>query len=236
MNPLLLLLGLKALGDSSPSSSRATTTRRTRSAHKWPTPRHAPALKMPSLPPMPHEAPDDHATPADHAQGGDEAPPAPEQHDSAGTDATDHGEHLSDLHAHPHEPAHAAQHVEQHARPQHTVRDYAPNTPVRRVRARPAPRPRPAPGDSGDRTVASLQRVLVALGWTGRLTTKGAVQPSLKDGLCGPVTFDDWAQSARKRGLDPTIVRMAPNVARVNPATFAALSRAGGGVSGLRLP
>jgi hypothetical protein len=72
-------------------------------------------------------------------------------------------------------------------------------------------------------SVASVQRILVGLGWRGHLTTQGALQPSLTDGEYGPVTHDDWQQSARKRGLDPAFERLGPNTVEVNPDTYAAL-------------
>jgi hypothetical protein len=55
------------------------------------------------------------------------------------------------------------------------------------------------------------------------LTTQGPVSPLLQDGEYGPVTHDDWQQSARKRGLDPTFVRLGPNTAQVDPDTYNAL-------------
>jgi hypothetical protein len=51
------------------------------------------------------------------------------------------------------------------------------------------------------------------------------VSPDLTDGLYGPVTALDWAQSANKRGLNPAIVRLGPNRAHVDPATMGELQR-----------
>lgn len=80
----------------------------------------------------------------------------------------------------------------------------------------------PAPGE-GEYSVDQVQRILVSLGWRGHLTTKGALQPELTDGLFGPVTSDDWQQSARKRGLDPTFVRLGPRSVHVVPETYRTL-------------
>lgn len=85
----------------------------------------------------------------------------------------------------------------------------------------PAPETNDAPAAGYD--IARLQRILVGLGWRGHLTTKGSVSPLLQDGLYGPVTHDDWQQSAHKRGLDTTFVRLGPRTAQVDDHTFEVL-------------
>lgn len=77
----------------------------------------------------------------------------------------------------------------------------------------------------GNVAVSDAQRILVGLGWRGHLTTSGPLHPELKDGEFGPVTADDWAQSARKRGLDPTFARVGPTTAHVDRKTYETLKQ-----------
>ena len=75
------------------------------------------------------------------------------------------------------------------------------------------------------RTVADLQRILIALGW--KATT--IPRPGAKDfGLYGPKTAGAWGQSATTRKLNPTFNRASSTEAYVDPQTLAVL---GGGVS-----
>jgi hypothetical protein len=90
--------------------------------------------------------------------------------------------------------------------------------------------PAPESADSGINThaageydIAELQAIERNLGWRGHLTTKGALSPLLTDGEYGPVTRDNWAQSANNRKLDPMFERTGPNTAQVNPDTYAQL-------------
>lgn len=70
-------------------------------------------------------------------------------------------------------------------------------------------------------TVASLQNILIGLGW--RSTT--IPRPGAKDfGLFGPKTAGAWAQSAGSRKLNPTFQRASATEAFVDPTTLAALA------------
>lgn len=63
--------------------------------------------------------------------------------------------------------------------------------------------------------VADAQRIAITLG------------QSLKpDGLFGPKTAGAWATLARKRGLEPSFVRIGPRTASVDAHTLAALHAA----------
>lgn len=86
----------------------------------------------------------------------------------------------------------------------------------------------PSPAE-GQYSVANVQAILRALGWRGHLTTRGPLSPDLTDGLSPKyedqpsVTRDDWQQSARKRGLDPTFIRVDSVTVHVDPETYATL-------------
>jgi hypothetical protein len=226
MNPFVALIALQAFSAKPIPGSSSSTTKRVQRAHRkrtprWPTVKQVPPLAatMPAVPAMPHEVPDaPTTTPAEQAARGDE--PAnggmgAQTADAADADANTY-QQLADIHARPIAPAHASQHVEQHARP--TKR-----------------RKRPAVGVEV-RSVADAQKVLRGLGWKGHLTTKGALSRDLTDGDYGPVTRDNWQQSARKRQLVPLFERVGPKTVRVNAGTYAALAKLSSGVAGLRLP
>lgn len=86
----------------------------------------------------------------------------------------------------------------------------------------------PSPAE-GQYSVANVQSILRALGWRGHLTTHGPLSSDLTDGLAPKyenepsVTRDDWQQSARKRSLDPTFIRVDSTTVHVDPETYAAL-------------
>jgi type II secretory pathway pseudopilin PulG len=88
------------------------------------------------------------------------------------------------------------------------------------------PAPSPAPNPAGNAfvtSVASVQDILVRLGWKGKLTTTGALSKDLTDGLFGSATVANWQQSANKRKLDPKIARDSATTVAVSQATFLAL-------------
>ncbi len=237
--PLLLLLAA-----SEHEKKNGAAARGGGSGPKWPSTSHHPphSMQAPGMPAAPAAPPE--PTPADHARSEERHSEPKKTHAESTTTHHDDATHLHDLHNAPPEPAPAGQHVEQHAQPAprswgtpRSYRDIVPGiTLPKQHPAAPAPRPTTRT-DREAVSVASAQKLLVKLGWRGDLTTKGPVIPELEDGEYGPITHRDWAQSANKRGLDPTFERIGPNTVRVNPATFAALQRvAGGGVSGIYIP
>lgn len=98
----------------------------------------------------------------------------------------------------------------------------APVVPLRTSEPMPEPAAASAPEPFAV-SIATIQRILVGLGWRGHGTTHGALQPELTDGLWGPVTRDDWQTSAHTHGVDPTIERLGPETAHVDPDAYAAL-------------
>ena len=218
MNPLFLL-ALPYLFARREANSTAGKSPYNHRRHKWPGRKHPPPARimpgMPAAPAMKSEEPANQVDEKDHHE---------EKHEGPGNVRFVHRDDVQpveDLHTHHEVPTDANAHVEEHheaRKPRHRPRRRVIKMPVQRIVAR----PQSAPGDAN---VADLQRILVGLGWRGRLTTKGPVSPDLTDGLYGPVTALDWAQSANKRGLNPAIVRLGPNRAHVDPATMGELQR-----------
>ena len=171
---------------------------------------HAHAHAPPPPPPPTHAA-----TPADQTQAEERRTVHHDAHEPHAPVHHDSGTHLHELHQHHREPVDASAHVEQHHQ------------------AHKAHKTRPT-------SVAAVQKILVSLGWRGHKTTKGPLRVELTDGLYGPTTRDDWQQSAHKRGLATTFVRLAPKSVHVDARTYAALRRLAderGAVSGrIRLP
>jgi len=197
----------------------------------WPTPKHPPPRhpqrrrkharhgvpRVPHVPPMPHhDRTHEHAErhPAvHHAPGMIPHMPHVEMKPPA-----EHEDHTLVHHA----PVH---HVQPHV-VHHTHHDVnhgtAEPTPLHELHQDP-----PAPPDATPEVpafqVSQVQAVLRGLGWKGAGTMKGPLSSDLTDGLYGPVTAGDWAQSARKRGLNPVAERLGPTTMHVDPGTYAAL-------------
>lgn len=74
-------------------------------------------------------------------------------------------------------------------------------------------------------STASVQDILVRLGWRDRDKTTGPLSGKLTDGTYGATTAGNWAQSARKRKLDPYIVKKSADGKQVTvrEKTFLAL-------------
>lgn len=87
----------------------------------------------------------------------------------------------------------------------------------------PAPAPQKAAGNSFVTSVASVQDILVRLGWKSKGKTTGALSKDMTDGLFGSTTVTNWQQSASKRKLDPAIARASGTTVTVNQATFLGL-------------
>lgn len=247
MNPLLGLLFLYAARNGSSSASSAPARRGKHKRGKrarWPGTKHPPpkTLSTPATEPMekqPHET--ERATPAEDTRAADTKV---DTHRNEPTEHAAHDANTADaLHDVRDTPTDAGKHVEQHQGGGKVTK-----LPVQHIRGRVKRKHKrkhaPAAADDGTRSVASIQSVLRGLGWRGRLTMKGPVSRDLTDGespLHWPAqpsaTFDDWQQSARKRKLDPSIERLGPNTARVNPDTYRALSAiAQPSVAGLYIP
>jgi len=219
--PLILLYGLTTTRDAVHAAQAAPT---------WPGQRKFPAAKrarkaartpglprVPAMPPLPgSRAHVKHAHPSHHVPPIQASTVAP-HHDDSST-------HLHDLHAAPPEPEHTQ--AEPSAPTAHVHVPAAAHVETHHASV------------PGDVSVAAAQRILVGLGWRGAGTTKGPVQASLTDGLFGPATAGNWAQSARKRGLDPMFARLGPKSAHVNPATYAKLAALAepNSVVGVRIP
>lgn len=228
MSALPLLLLLAAAKDQPRRSSG-------KKAPRWPSSRHHPPHHVPAMQPMQpmvHEKPaHEHKAPAHDVHAAERHDLHEDTHHTAPAVHHVHRDHATPVHKVPHEvhePPPAAKHVEEHHK-----------APKRQQQRAATP---------GDKSVADVQRVLVALGWRGHLTTKGPLSKDLTDGLAPldwpeqpSVTADDWVQSARKRGLDTTFARVSSKVVHVNPATFRALqqvaqSKSGAAVAGFRIP
>jgi hypothetical protein len=196
--------------------------------------RRAPSMPPePPLPPHPAHVTPEHASPADQA-------------------SSEHAVHPAHHHASPaehaaHELPESSLHRQEPPPPEVPVSHLSKPRVVHRRRRKPRVTRLPvqhitaSPHDDGIpvTSVANVQGVLRGLGWTGHLTTKGPVIPELKDGLFGQITVDDWEQSANKRGLDPTIVRVNGTTVHVHPDTYSALvavARSKGAVVGIYFP
>lgn len=230
-----------------------------KAAPKWPTPRTHPTPPrrvpaLPPMPPMPHEkAAAKKATPAEHAAAEEHHVETHRAEPHTTAAHKDSATALHNIQQRAPAPAHAAQHVERHARPT-VIRTSAPpavtRLPAHKVKHKrkhkKKRKPTPAAAQTsaaspepGVVSVANTQKILVKLGWRGDLTTQGALSTALNDGEYGPVTARDWAQSANKRGLDPTYTRLGPNTAGVNPQTYDTLKTVAFGsaaISGIRIP
>ena len=86
-----------------------------------------------------------------------------------------------------------------------------------------APKPgtsqKPA-GNSLTTSVASVQDILIRLGWRGDNLTSGPISPKLTDGEYGSMTANNWIRSANKRKLVNTITRVDGYTVRVDEKTF----------------
>ena len=99
------------------------------------------------------------------------------------------------------------------------------STPASQLPTRTTAAPAPAPAPAGNQFVtstASVQDILVRLGWRGAGTTSGTISPKLMDGSYGSMTEENWKASAKKRKLDTTIAKAAADGSsvRVNQNTF----------------
>jgi hypothetical protein len=210
---LLWLMTRKKGKGATPRRSHAHAPSKTKAkAPEWPSTKHPPPQKAPERSAQKTQRPADH-TPAHNAPV--------------------HHEAVDPVHSAP--VHHAAVHPASSA-----IHD-AQSELLSQLHSAP---PEPAPAGSsvqdhaqgGEYDIAELQAILRKLGWRGRLTTSGPIQPALTDGLWGPATHDNWVQSANKRKLDPTIVRITGQTAHVHPSTYAALKRVAtaAGVVGVR--
>jgi hypothetical protein len=210
--PLLLLLLMSGKGGARGAREPAWPSRRSPPPRRA---RHAPAHKNAARAAR-HEAPSTH--PAAHAEHAQEHAEHAAPHDHTMPVQTEQGQPFKSL-----------DFSQAHAEPAHPGQPYK-NLDFSHARAEPAHASTadtqtaepPAP-NAGEYSVDAVQRILVALGWRGHLTTKGPLLDALTDGLYGPVTHDDWQQSANKRGLDATFVRLGPRSVHVDPATYDAL-------------
>lgn len=87
-----------------------------------------------------------------------------------------------------------------------------------------APAPQPTAGNFVT-SVASVQDILVRLGWKSKGKTTGPLSKDMTDGLFGGTTVTNWQQSASKRKLDTTIQRDSGTTVLVNQATFLGLKQ-----------
>lgn len=92
-------------------------------------------------------------------------------------------------------------------------------TPAAQVSQKPAPAPSTA-GNLFVTSVASVQDILVRLGWRGDNTTSGPISKKLTDGEYGETTAKNWVRSANKRKLNNTIERVDGYTVRVDQNTF----------------